>query len=297
MKKLLFGASAALMFMACACSTANEENKVEEFVADKQLSDSASIMYGKIVGSYTLSDFQKFEQDMQTADVKNDMLKGLRMVMASGDSKGVRIGMQLGVAMLGEIEQFEAQGIDIDKNAVLKYFMQEFDKDSVDMTNVMDYGAKFRSIMENVQAQKQAFEDSKAAEEPVAVQNGLAGKAYIDKLKAEDPEIKTSESGLSYKITNPGEPAEITDNTTLTVKYRGLLTDGTVFDESTEEGANFSPAGVIPGFAEGLKMLGKGGVATLYIPGELAYGVNGIPQAGIGPNQTLIFEIEILDVN
>ena len=71
--------------------------------------------------------------------------------------------------------------------------------------------------------------------------------------------------------------------------------DGTVFDSS--EDARLSPAGVVPGFGEGLEMLGKGGKATLYIPGKLAYGVDGAPRAGIGPNAMLIFDIEGLDVN
>ncbi len=55
--------------------------------------------------------------------------------------------------------------------------------------------------------------------------------------------------------------------------------------------------GVVPGFGEGLKMLKKGGKATLYIPGKLGYGVNGQPAAGIGPNQMLVFDVEIVDVN
>jgi FKBP-type peptidyl-prolyl cis-trans isomerase len=55
--------------------------------------------------------------------------------------------------------------------------------------------------------------------------------------------------------------------------------------------------GVVPGFREGLMLLGKGGKATLYIPASLAYGANGVPQAGIGPNATLIFEVELIDIN
>ena len=81
------------------------------------------------------------------------------------------------------------------------------------------------------------------------------------------------------------------------VNYIGRLTDGTVFDQSPDgQPATFSPAGVIPGFSEGLKMLGVGGKAILYIPGNLAYGSQGVPQAGIGPDQMLVFEIEVAGV-
>lgn len=104
-----------------------------------------------------------------------------------------------------------------------------------------------------------------------------------------------SESGLAYKIENAGDTAKITRRDIAQIKYTGRLVDGTVFDSS--EDARLSPAGVVPGFGEGLEMLGKGGKATLYIPGKLAYGVDGAPRAGIGPNAMLIFDIEVLDVN
>ena len=79
------------------------------------------------------------------------------------------------------------------------------------------------------------------------------------------------------------------------VKYKGQLIDGTVFD-SNDEGATLSPRGTVPGFAEGLAMMKKGAKYVLYIPGELAYGVDGQPQAGIGPNATLVFEVEAVEV-
>ncbi|MBP3638966.1 MAG: FKBP-type peptidyl-prolyl cis-trans isomerase, partial [Muribaculaceae bacterium] len=89
--------------------------------------------------------------------------------------------------------------------------------------------------------------------------------------------------------------AKITRRDVAQIKYTGRLVDGTVFDSSDD--ARLSPAGVVPGFAEGLQMLGKGGKATFYIPGDLAYGVDGAPRAGIGPNAMLIFDVEVLDVN
>lgn len=103
-------------------------------------------------------------------------------------------------------------------------------------------------------------------------------------------------SGLGVYVENPGGEAHPGMNTPVTVHYRGRLTNGQVFDSSYDRGepATFMPAQVVPGFAEGLMMLGKGGKATLYIPGNLAYGSRGVPQAGIGPDENLIFDIEII---
>lgn len=105
--------------------------------------------------------------------------------------------------------------------------------------------------------------------------------------------VKESPTGLVYAIFDKGDNTNIERDTQATVRYRGLHADGSLFDEGT---AAFSPSMVIPGFGEGLMMLGKGGKALLRIPGDLGYGPNGVPQAGIEPNETLYFLVEIVDI-
>ena len=124
-----------------------------------------------------------------------------------------------------------------------------------------------------------------------------AGEAYVADLKAKDSSVQTAASGLSYKIENEGEGEKAKENSTVVVNYSGRHLNGDVFD--TTEGrspATFNLQGVVPGFREGITLLGKGGTATLYIPGALAYGPNGQPAAGIGPNEMLVFEVEVLDI-
>ena len=122
------------------------------------------------------------------------------------------------------------------------------------------------------------------------------GEEFIAKKKQEDPNIKTSATGLSYKIEKEGVGAKASNEDIVKVKYKGSLIDGTIFDDSKGEAREFPVSGVVPGFAEGLKLLGKGGKATLYIPGKLGYGAQGQPAAGIGPNAMLIFEIEVTEI-
>lgn len=129
-----------------------------------------------------------------------------------------------------------------------------------------------------------------------ATQNIKKGEEFVAKKKKEDPNIKTSSTGLSYKILTEGEGTKATNEDIVKVKYKGSLIDGTVFDDSKGEVRQFPISGVIPGFAEGLKLLGKGGKATLYLPGNLAYGIDGVPSVGIGPNEMLIFEIELVEI-
>ena len=108
----------------------------------------------------------------------------------------------------------------------------------------------------------------------------------------------TTASGLQYIDLSVGDGAMPTQaaTTMVTVHYRGLLPDGTQFDSSYDRGqpAQFALGGVIAGFGEGVSTMHVGGHRVLYIPGALAYGPGGNPNAGIGPNQDLIFEVELI---
>lgn len=108
-------------------------------------------------------------------------------------------------------------------------------------------------------------------------------------LKAD---VQVTESGLQYILTNEGAEYKVTPQDTVWVNYKGTLLDGTVFDEN--DSTKFVANRVIPGWTEGLGLMGEGGKATLYIPAELAYGERG--NRTIEPNSTLVFEVEVLKV-
>lgn len=113
-----------------------------------------------------------------------------------------------------------------------------------------------------------------------------------------DAEVKTTDSGLRYMVIKKGEGAspKATDN--VKVHYTGTLPDGTVFDSSVERGEpiTFPLNGVIPGWTEGLQLMQEGGKTVFFIPSALAYGPRGAG-AQIGPNQDLVFEVELIEVN
>jgi FKBP-type peptidyl-prolyl cis-trans isomerase len=103
--------------------------------------------------------------------------------------------------------------------------------------------------------------------------------------------------GLYYEIITPGEGPAPKPDETVKVKYTGTLVDGTVFDSTEQHGgtpAEFVLNQVIPGWTEGLQKISKGGKIKLYVPANLAYGDEGRP--GIPPSSTLIFDIELLDI-
>lgn len=110
-------------------------------------------------------------------------------------------------------------------------------------------------------------------------------------------ELTTTASGLQYQVLRKGDGATPTDGKQCTVHYSGWLTNGTGFDSSYERGspATFGVNQVIAGWTEGLKLMQAGAKYKFVIPGNLAYGERGSPPK-IGPNATLVFVVELLDV-
>lgn len=109
----------------------------------------------------------------------------------------------------------------------------------------------------------------------------------------------TTPSGLKYVTVVQGTGIAPTATDIVTVHYTGRLLDGTVFDSSVQRGEpiSFSLQQVIKGWTEGLQLMQTGGKTVFYIPSNLAYGPTGTPGGPIGPNEDLIFEVELIQVN
>ena len=130
------------------------------------------------------------------------------------------------------------------------------------------------------------------------LQNKQESEAWLAKVEKKRG-VKKTESGLLYRIDRMGdESIKPTATDKVTVDYEGKTKDGKVFDSSYERGqsATFPLSGVIPGWTEGLQLVGKGGQITLWIPAELGYGVYGSGSGAIGPNDALEFKVELHDV-
>ena len=144
--------------------------------------------------------------------------------------------------------------------------------------------------------QARAQEKQKAALAEASAANKAEGEAYLA-ANAQKEGVVVTESGLQYKEITAGEGATPTADDTVTVHYKGTLIDGTVFDSSYDRGqpASFPVSGVIAGWVEALQLMNVGDKFELAIPSALAYGPSGTgPQ--IGPDSTLLFEVELLDI-
>lgn len=142
-------------------------------------------------------------------------------------------------------------------------------------------------------------EEQNAEFEARTESNRIEGEAYLAS-NAEKDGVMITASGLQYEVLREGEAggAQPSPGNEVTIHYRGTLIDGTEFDSSYSRGqpATFGVTGVIPGFSEGLQLMTVGSQYRLVIPAQMAYGPQGAG-SDIGPNATLIFEIELIEIS
>jgi FKBP-type peptidyl-prolyl cis-trans isomerase len=122
------------------------------------------------------------------------------------------------------------------------------------------------------------------------------GGTFLAENKKRDG-VKSTESGLQYEVLKAGDGKTPSAEDSVLVNYRGTLIDGKEFDSSYKRGApaTFPVSGVIPGMTEALLIMKTGSKWKLYIPSDLAYGERGAG-GSIGPNETLIFELELIEI-
>lgn len=154
--------------------------------------------------------------------------------------------------------------------------------------------AQMQEVMQTYMMRKQGEMQTKL--EAQAVANKQAGEVFLAQNAKKDG-VKTTASGLQYKVISEGKGASPKASDVVMVNYEGRLIDGTVFDSSYERGepVEFPLNQVIPGWTEGLQLMKPGAKYEFYIPSDLAYGESGNPD--IEPNSTLIFTVELLDDN
>ena len=191
------------------------------------------------------------------------------------------IGVDLG-------NNFKRQSIDVDPKVVAAGIA-----DAIAGKTVLTE-AEMREAMTKFQQEMMA--KMQGGQKADGEKNLKAGEAFLAANATKDG-VKTTASGLQYKIINSGTGNTPKATDTVKTHYHGTLIDGTVFDSSVDrkEPATFPVNGVIPGWTEALQLMKEGDKWQLYVPAKLAYGERG---AGgkIGPNSTLIFDVELLSI-
>ena len=188
--------------------------------------------------------------------------------------------------------------LEFDKDSFLKGLEDGLSGRELRLTN-----EELNNIRGIIQKKQMEVQKAKRAEmmaqmEKQKVENAEKGSAFLA-AKAKEDGVKSTESGLLYEVIEAGDgPKPAAPTSTVVVHYTGTLIDGTKFDSSVDRGqpATFALNQVIKGWTEGLQLMNSGSKYRFYIPPELAYGSDAKPGNAIGPNSTLIFDVELIEV-
>lgn len=196
---------------------------------------------------------------------------------STGEQMSYFIGYQVG-------SQFKEMGVEFEKAALLRGLT-----DSMEGAEMALSRQQITETLTKVRQQQQA----KAQQQ--AEKNLAAANEFLEK-NAKRKEVKVTDSGLQYEVLEKGKGKKPDANDKVTVHYEGQLLDGEVFDSSYEAGepVSFSLGRVIPGWSEGLQLMKPGAKYKLYVPPQLGYGES--PRGPGGPNNALIFTVELKDV-
>jgi FKBP-type peptidyl-prolyl cis-trans isomerase len=194
---------------------------------------------------------------------------------------GYIIGMDIGKSL-------KQQGTEIDLDSLFEAIQATYRDEPLAMTP-----EQAASIREEFIAERRA--EAEAERSSQAAANAAAGDKFL--LENRNVEgVKVTDSGLQYKVIEMGDGAKPAATDTVTVHYRGTLLSGEEFDSSysRNQPMTFQLDQVIPGWTEGVQLMPVGSKFMFYIPPNLAYGPNG--GGPIGPNATLVFEVELLGI-
>jgi FKBP-type peptidyl-prolyl cis-trans isomerase FklB len=210
------------------------------------------------------------------------------------DKLSYALGMNMGTNLQSNLHR---DAIEVDSNLVVQGMKDAMAGGKLLMTEAEARAALTELQKDLMAKQREAMakqeEKMKAAAEP----NKKEGEAFLTTNKAKEG-VVTLPSGLQYKILSEGNGPKPTGSDTVVCNYRGTLINGTEFDSSSKHGgpATFQVGRVIKGWTEALQLMSVGSKWQLFIPSDLAYGENGTPGGDIGPNSTLIFEVELISI-
>lgn len=261
----------------------NGQDKAKAANEIKIQTDSMAYYFGKMWGNGVKTSLsqspatQKFNQD--------NILKGIKAVLNKNEE--FSLGVQCGIQLNGVAKQMAGDDVYLDLEKVYTAFKA---------AATSEVPCDNKAVEEKAMSLFNAVKLAKLEQSPTAVGNKKAGEEYIKGQMAKDSAFKRTESGLAYKVIKEGKGELVKATDRVKVKYVGKHIDGKEFDNSGDETREFTPTDLVEGFKEGLLMMNEGARYVLLIPGELGYGIIGQPYAEIEANETLVFEVEVVEI-
>lgn len=275
MKKIITTVILGAVVFSCNQSGGNAH------VTDKLENDDqkAGYAYGVTLGQQVERYSESLKEDSLNYD---ELQRGISDYLNSDKKKrdSYSTGQSIGMSIYNFVKAQKLEG-KVEEKYIVQGIMDVLKKDSL----------LFSKDSVNSFMQKYMMSNT----DRIKTENTEKGNKFLEEKK-KDGKVKSTESGLLYEVVNEGTGAQPNENSVVEVNYVGKLIDAKQpFDESKEgEPTKFPLRNVIPGWQEGLQLMKVGSKYKFYIPGNLAYGEYGSPDGKIGPNETLIFEVELV---
>ena len=276
MKKLIIIAT----ILACGISASAQDVTIKKGKATMAENDYLSLKQK----AAQLEETQKMLKEAQAKvmTLENKLANQQTVLVTFEDSASYAIGQDI-------LKSWDQQQLGISGKAAAQGM--------VDMTNgnYKMSPAETQSLLQRFQQNFERRQKEKQEAMMASTQTNIeAGRKFLEE-NAKDKAVKTTKSGLQYKMIRKGNGKKPNANSTVKVHYTGTLIDGTKFDSSVDRGTpiEFPLNQVIPGWTEGMQLMDVGSKYMLYIPYTLGYGEQ--PVGDIPPGSTLIFEVELLD--
>lgn len=296
LKKMMLGACVAIVAVSCSNNGGDKMPAVSE---PKTFADSVA-MYIGLCDAYEMNlATSKLPDSVQSKLDKEKFLLGVKTILLADTSASFRQGMDVALNYIQNMNMAKAAGVDLNREMFLAYFAQELNAQNSDTVVAAANKAKYEAMAKRLAEKVNEYQMEQQVKAQIMMgkmfeTNVAAGKAFIDSLKAADKSIKTSKSGLSYKVLTQGKGKVAKAGQTANIILDCSLIDGTKFMSSNGQVA---PMPVNEAFCEGLKeavtTFPVGTRVMLYIPQELAFGAQGYQ--GIEPGTTLVFDLEIVE--
>lgn len=298
-KTIMLGCMAlTVLAAATSCGSGEDATEMPEVEAPVTFGDSLLTNLGAGEGISRLVGLNNLPEEVRKQLDKDKYLAGMKAILMADTSASFRQGMATALGYMEIIEQAKAAGIVADPAMFLANFARQFKAETADTAQLNKIREELNPQMMRAQDKIMMYQYEQQAKmqaqaEMLFRKNIEAGKEFMSKILAADKDVKTTESGMSYKILKQGNGPVAKNGSKVKVIYTGKLIDGTVFDSSEGQAVEFSTEGVVPGFAEALTTFPAGTHLTLYLPQDLAYGQQGA--AVIEPGSTLVFDLEIVE--
>ncbi len=291
MKKILLITTLMVSGLGLSAQTSSGEPVL------KSLADSVSYYVGQTEGMFVNAQAATIESPEAAAKYKEAYRNAIDYVFTNPDMNLETLeALKRAVDMRGMLLEMKQSGINTDPMLFVNAYRAALQAPAKTLAEVRAEAKGINELVARASEEAQKIKDTEMA--AAAEKNKEAGKEFVENLKKADKSIVTTPSGLSYKVVRKGSGAAPGPDDEVVVHYTGKLIDGTVFDSSVERGepAEFGVDKVIKGFGEGLQLMTPGSKYIFYIPSDIGYGNRGAGDQ-IKPGDTLIFEVELIDVN